>query len=126
TTIDDVNSYFDLEKETRSINETVISKFRQQLVKMFENMTLEQKQASAVNQAYITLGNLLTVCAVEKIDACPMEGFIPTKIDELLNLKSLNLKSILLLPVGFRADDDIMSTLRKVRKPLEEVVIEIS
>ncbi len=126
TTIDDVNSYFDLEKETRSINETVISKFRQQLVKMFENKTLEQKQASAVNQAYITLGNLLTVCAVEKIDACPMEGFIPTKIDELLNLKSLNLRSILLLPVGFRADDDIMSAMKKVRKPLEEVVIEIS
>ena len=125
TTIDNINSYFDLEKKIRNISEAVISKFRQQLVTMFQNKTIAQKQSSAINQAYIALGNLLTVCAVEKIDSCPMEGFIPDKIDELLNLKSLNLKSVLLLPIGFRADDDIMSTMQKVRKPLEEIVIEI-
>ena len=36
-----------------------------------------------------------------------------------------NLKSVLLLPVGFRADDDIMSEMKKVRKPLNETIIEI-
>ena len=67
----------------------------------------------------------MTVCALEKIDACPLEGFIPEKIDALLNLKEHNLKSVLLLPVGFRADDDIMSEMKKVRKPLNETIIEI-
>ena len=67
----------------------------------------------------------MTVCAVEKIDNCPLEGFVPEKIDELLNLPSQNLKSVLLLPVGYRADDDLMGTMKKVRKPISETVIEI-
>jgi len=126
TTTDDINAYFDLEKEVRGVSEEVISKFRDQLVAMYKNKTLEEKQLSATYQTYIALGNLMTVCAVEKIDNCPMEGFVPEKIDELLNLPAQNLKSVLLLPVGFRAEDDFMSTMKKVRKPLNETVLEIS
>jgi nitroreductase len=125
TTTDDINAYFDLEKEVRGVSEEVISKFRDQLVAMYKNKTLEEKQLSATYQTYIALGNLMTVCAVEKIDNCPMEGFVPEKIDELLNLPAQNLKSVLLLPVGFRAEDDFMSTMKKVRKPLNETVLEI-
>jgi nitroreductase len=125
TTIDDVNAYFDLEKETRAISEEIVSTFRNQLVQMYQNKSLEEKQLSAVYQIYIALGNLMTVCAVEKIDCCPMEGFVPERIDELLNLKDLNLKSVLLLPVGYRAEDDVMNGMQKVRKPLSETVLEI-
>jgi len=126
TTSEDINAYFDLEKKIRGTSEEVISKFRNQLVDMYKDKTLEEKQESAKFQVYIALGNLMTVCAVERIDNCPMEGFMPEKIDELLNLPSQNLKSVLLMPVGFRADDDIMSAMKKVRKPLSETVLEIS
>jgi nitroreductase len=126
TTTKDINAYFDLEKEIRNVDETVIANFRKQLIEMYANKTAEERKLSAVYQAYIALGNLMTVCAVENIDACPLEGFIPQKVDELLNLKSLNLSSVLLLPVGIRANDDIMSTLKKVRKPLNEMIINIS
>lgn len=126
TTTDDINAYFDMEKRIRNIDEKVISDFRKQLIDMYKNKTVEEKQQSAKNQTYIALGNLMTVCAVEKIDTCPMEGFVPEKIDELLNLKNLNLKSVLLLPVGFRAEDDIMNGMKKVRKPLSESIIELS
>jgi nitroreductase len=68
----------------------------------------------------------MTVCATENIDACPMEGFVPAKVDELLNLKEKNLRSILMMPVGYGAEDDIMRTLKKVRKPIQESIIEIS
>ncbi|UMB54823.1 NAD(P)H-dependent oxidoreductase [Lutibacter sp. A64] len=121
----DINAYFDLEKKVRNVDESVIARFREQLINIFQKKSIEEKQLSAKQQAYLILGNLLTVCAVEKIDACPMEGFIPEKIDKLLNLKEQNLKSVLLLPVGFRADDDIMSEMKKVRKPLNETIIEI-
>ena len=126
TTTKDINAYFDLEKKIRNVDETVIANFRKQLIEMYANKTAEERKLSAVYQAYIALGNLMTVCAVENIDACPLEGFIPQKVDELLNLKSLNLSSVLLLPVGIRANDDIMSTLKKVRKPLNEMIINIS
>ena len=126
TTEDDVNAYFDLEKEIRGTSEEVISIFRNQLIEMYKNKSVEEKQLSAIYQTYIALGNLMTVCAVEKIDNCPMEGFVPEKIDKLLNLAALNLKSVLMLPVGFRAKDDIMNGMKKVRKPLEQTIIEIS
>ncbi|NOR27751.1 MAG: NAD(P)H-dependent oxidoreductase [Lutibacter sp.] len=125
TTTNDIKAYFDLEIKTRGTSEEVVSTFRDQLIGMYKNKSNEEIQLSAKHQAYITLGNLMTVCAVEKIDACPMEGFIPEKVDELLNLNALNLKSVLLLPVGFRAEDDVMNGLKKVRKPLSESVLEI-
>ena len=125
TTSEAINSYFDMEKKVRGIEEEVISNFRNQLLEMYKNKTIEEKQQSAIYQVYIALGNLMTVCAVEKIDSCPMEGFIPSKIDELLNLEALNLKSVLMLPVGFRAEDDVMSGMKKVRKPLQETIIEL-
>jgi nitroreductase/dihydropteridine reductase len=126
TTAEDINSYFNLEKETRNIEESTISNFRKQLLEMYKNKTVEERNLSAIYQAYIALGNLMTVCAIEKIDACPIEGFIPIKVDELLNLKELNLSSVLLLPVGYRDENDIMNSMKKVRKPLNEMVIDIS
>ena len=125
TTSEDINAYFDLEKKIRNVDEEVIAGFRKQLIDMYKNKSVEERQLSAIYQTYIILGNLMTVCALEKIDACPLEGFIPEKIDELLNLKEQRLKSVLMLPVGFRADDDIMSEMKKVRKPLNETIIEI-
>lgn len=126
TTPKDINTYFDKEKEARGVEEDVISDFRKQLLDMYKNMSIEEKQQSAIYQTYIALGNLMTVCAIEKIDSCPMEGFVPSKIDELLNLSAKNLKSVLMLPVGFRAEDDVMNGMKKVRKQLNETVIEIS
>ncbi|MCK0131059.1 NAD(P)H-dependent oxidoreductase [Flavobacteriaceae bacterium F08102] len=124
-TLDDIDKYFDLEQNIRGTSEQILAKYRQQLKDIFKHKSTEEIHQLAINQAYIALGNLMTVCAIEKIDTCPMEGFNAQKFDEILALKSKNLKSVLLLPVGFRADDDFMSSLEKVRKPLHESIIEI-
>ncbi len=121
-TIDD---YFDMEKNVRGTTEEVVGTFRKQLKDMYGSMSPENIERSSIYQTYIALGNLMTVCAIEQIDACPIEGFIPEKIDEILNLKEKNLKSVLMLPVGVRAEDDIMSEMKKVRKPLKDMVIEL-
>jgi len=120
-----VDKYFDYEKKVRGTSEEVVGTFRKQLKEMYSSMSPEAIEKSSVFQTYIILGNLMTVCAVEKIDNCPMEGFVPDKVDELLNLKEKNLKSVLMLPVGFRAEDDIMNSMKKVRKPLEDIIIEM-
>ena len=54
-----------------------------------------------------------------------MEGFLPEAYDELLNLKEKNLKSVLVLPVGYRAKDDIFSSFKKVRRAEEDAIINI-
>lgn len=120
-----IDAYFDLEKEIRGTTEEIIGKFRNQLKDIYKNKDQEQIDSSAIYQAYIAMGTLMTVCAELKIDSCPMEGFNPVKFDDILGLDAMNLRSVLLLPVGYRAEDDIMSAMKKVRKPLDQVIIEI-
>ncbi|MCF6279203.1 MAG: NAD(P)H-dependent oxidoreductase [Flavobacteriaceae bacterium] len=119
-----IDKQFDLEKKIRGTSEEIISDFRAFLKDNFNNKTPEKIENSSINQVYIALGNLMTVCAYESIDSCPMEGFDTAKYDEILNLEKQQLKSVLLLPVGFRAEDDFMSTLKKVRISVEDSVIE--
>ncbi len=122
---DDVISYYKNIKTIRDTSETILKPYREGLISMIQKMTVLERQQWSKNQAYIALGNLMTVCAIEGIDSCPMEGFIPAKYDELLGLQTKGLKSILLLPVGYRANDDMFSALQKVRMPINESVIEI-
>ena len=102
------------------------TEFKEYLKTTISGKTTEDLLSWGKNQAYLALGNLLTVCANEKIDSCPMEGFIPEKYDEVLGLKEKNLSSVLVLPVGYRAEDDIMTHQKKVRKNIDEIVIDIS
>lgn len=74
------------------------------------------------DQVYLALGSLLTVCAIEAIDACPMEGFVPAEFDRILGLEAMGLKSVVLCPVGYRKESDKYASLRKVRYPVEKVV----
>lgn len=120
-----VDAKFDLERKLRGTNEEIIEKFRGQLKQIYLKKEADVLERESMYQAYIALGNLMTVCAELKIDSCPMEGFMPAQLDEALELQKQNLKSALLLPVGFRAADDPTNGLKKVRKPLDEVVIDM-
>jgi nitroreductase len=74
------------------------------------------------HQVYLALGILLSACAVNGIDACPMEGFQSTALDELLQLPAKGLNSVVLCPVGFRSSEDAYAQALKVRFPLEDLV----
>ncbi len=121
-----IENYFSLVKKIRNTPDEILNPFKDYLKNDMENKSEFDLHSWMKNQAYIALGNLMTVAASENIDSCPMEGFVPEKYDELLQLEKHNLKSVLVLPVGFRADDDYMKDLKKVRKNIEDVVIEIS
>ena len=121
----DVKKYYNNIKDIRNTPETILKPYREDLINMMQGMSVQERHQWSTNQAYIALGNLMTVCAIEGIDSCPMEGFLPSKYDEILKLDEKGLKSVLLLPVGYRADDDMFSEFKKVRKPIEEAVIKI-
>jgi nitroreductase / dihydropteridine reductase len=83
---------------------------------MLSNMTQEQKVTWAQKQAYIGLGFALAAAAVEEVDSTPMEGFVPTQVDEVLNLGELGLKSVVVLPLGYRdSENDYLANSKKVR-----------
>jgi nitroreductase len=124
-TDDDVDRLFNTTQSIRNTPDHILDPYRIDLKNMMQKMTIEERQQWSINQAYIALGNLMTVCAVEGIDSCPMEGFSAEHYDRILDLKSKNLKSVLLLPVGYRADDDIFADFKKVRKTVAESTIEL-
>ena len=51
------------------------------------------------------------------------EGFVPEKYDAVLGLDKKGLKSVLILPIGYRAADDMFAGFKKVRKEVSESVI---
>jgi len=88
-------------------------------------MTEEETATWAAKQAYIGLGELMTAAAVEGVDTCPMEGFVPAKVDGALGLPDKDLKSVLLCPIGYRAEDDHYQHFKKLRLPADEFTIRI-
>ncbi|CAZ98761.1 6,7-dihydropteridine reductase [Zobellia galactanivorans] len=121
-----ISRYFEQVKKIRGTSPDILDPFKKALVADFSKKEVHEIEQWSKNQAYLALGNLLTICAMEKIDSCPMEGFLPSAYDTVLNLKEKGLTSVLVLPVGYRADDDMFSEFKKVRKNIEESIIEIN
>jgi len=120
-----VKKYFDRVKTIRATANDVLQPFQDFLTGHFSSLSSEDIRLWATKQAYLAMGNLLTVCAVEKIDACPMEGFVPQEFDVVLDLEEKGLQSVLIMPVGFRDNDDEFASFKKVRKSLEEAIFEL-
>ncbi|MDW5291023.1 NAD(P)H-dependent oxidoreductase [Formosa sp. PL04] len=127
TTIDNVfvENYFNRVQAIRDTPEHVLKPFKEFLISDFESKEQIQIENWATKQAYLALGNMLTVCALENIDACPMEGFIPSEYDRILKLAERGLQSVLVLPIGYRAEDDMFSELKKVRKSVTDTIIHL-
>lgn len=121
----DVNEHFNTIKTIRNTPDSILDPFKAQLHSTIKEMPKDKKVDWATKQAYIALGNLMTVCAFESIDSCPMEGFLPAEVDKTLKLDAHGLNSVLMLPVGYRAEDDMFADFKKVRKQLTETIIEL-
>jgi len=117
--------HFDRVEAFQKTSREILDPFQEFLVTSFAQKPPEEKTFWMTNQAYLAMGNLLTVCALADIDSCPMEGFDPEKYDELLQLRKIGLRSVLVLPVGYRAHDDEFSEMKKVRRGVDEVIITI-
>jgi len=121
----DIDAHFDNVTFIRETPETILAPYRADLKRMMQSMSQQERINWSIKQAYIALGNTMTVCAVEQIDSCPMEGFDSEQFDLILKLREMNLKSVLLLPVGYRADDDMFANFKKVRKQVNDAVLEL-
>ena len=79
--------------------------------------------AHAARQAYIALGVALVAAAEQEVDSTPMEGFDPAEVDRILGLTERGLRSVVLLPLGYRdPTGDWLLTMGKVRKSRETLV----
>lgn len=86
----------------------------------------EVNYAHAARQAYIALGVGLVAAAEQEVDSTPMEGFDPAAVDAILGLGEKGLRSVVLLPLGYRdPTGDWLLPMAKVRKPRERMVTQV-
>jgi nitroreductase len=80
----------------------------------------------AARQAYIALGVALVAAADQEVDSTPMEGFDPATVDDILGLKERGLRSVVLLPLGYRdPTGDWLLPMKKVRKSVDTIVTHV-
>lgn len=86
----------------------------------------EINYAHAARQAYIALGIALVAAAEQEVDSTPMEGFDPAAVDKILGLRERGLRSVVLLPLGYRdPSGDWLLPMGKVRKSRDAMVTQI-
>jgi len=69
-------------------------------------------------QTYIAAGNMMTSAAYIGIDSCPIEGFDKAQVEAILELDSSKYQVAMLLPLGYRINEQ--STQQ--REPFEDIV----
>ncbi len=73
-------------------------------------------------QTYIALGQFMLAASLLGLDTCPMEGFVPARFDEILELEKEGRTAAVLCPVGYRSADDRYAGLPKVRFEAKDVI----
>ena len=125
-TAERINHMFDLTNEQRGFTSEGWENYRQSLLNSYPQREAQVNFEHAARQAYIGLGASLISAAFEEVDATPMEGFDPVQLDAILKLGERGLRSVAIVPLGYRAEEgDWLVNLKKVRRPLEQFVTEI-
>ncbi len=121
-----INMMFDLTNTERNFVSEGGENYRQMLLANYPKRDAEVNFEHAAKQAYIGLTAAMISAAFEGVDCTPMEGFDPKGLDELLGLRAKGLRSVVILPLGYReADKDWLVNLKKVRRPIDQFITEI-
>lgn len=122
-TTERINKMFDLTNTIRGTKNEGWENYRQLLLNAYPQKDAEENFIHAAKQAYIAFGVAIVAAAFEKVDTTPIEGFDPAAVNKILGLREKGLRSVVLLPIGYRnADKDWLVNLTKVRKSKEDLV----
>jgi len=122
-TAERINEVFDRTEQIRNYTSEARKAYRQMLLKTYTVKDPEMNFTHSAKQAYIALGTALIAAAEEGVDCTPMEGFDPKALDEVLQLKDKGLRSVVILPLGYRKiDEDWLANLEKVRQSKENFI----
>lgn len=126
-TAERINAMFDLVNAERGFTSEGWENYRKMLLNSYPGRDPQVNFEHAARQAYIGLSMSIAQAAFEGVDATPMEGFEPEKVDDILGLKARGLRSVTLLPLGYRqVDGDWLVNLKKVRRATDKFVTEVA
>jgi len=121
-----VDNYIDLIAQTRNVSHESLADFKKGILNFIGTKDEPELYHWASKSAYISLGFALVSAAIHGVDTTPMEGFNNSKMDEVLNLKSLGLKSSVMMAIGKRdAEKCYLVNAAKVRRSVADLIIEM-
>lgn len=120
----------DVEEETGRFGDQVEKRRGEMKEMRAQTITMHREQRKDLQpwldqQAYLNLGTILLAAAALGIDATPMEGFDADPLDEELGLREKGYKTLALISLGYRSEDDYNADLPKARMPLSEILTEL-
>ncbi len=119
---EDVQCYIDSIAATRGVPVASLDGYKNMMLG-FANQPGFDTALWAAKQVYIALGVFLTAAANLGIDACPMEGIDPKQYDEALRpVLGNDYTTLCVATAGYRAADDAIAGMAKVRYPIGDVV----
>src|SRR5436190_4179596 len=119
-----VAEYINNVASERGVEVSTLEGFQGNINNFVKNRTPEVNFNWAARQVYIALGTGLAAAAMEEVDATPMEGFNPEALDEVLNLKEKDLRSVVMMTLGYRDEEkDFLAKTKKVRRQKEKLFI---
>jgi nitroreductase len=108
--------------EVRGMSAAALDGYKGMMVGSLSRTPAPEVDVWMSRQVFIALGVFLTTAAMLGVDACPMEGFVPERYDEILGLGVKGYASRVVATAGYRHPDDGYARLAKVRYAPAEVV----
>ncbi len=122
-----INLMYDLNDSERNTRSETADNYRKMLLTNYPARDPEVNFQHAAKQTYIGLGIALTAAAFEGVDSTPMEGFDPKGVDEILGLNARGLRSVVIMPLGYREEaNDWLVNLKKVRRSNANFITEVN
>ena len=121
-TVEHVDHFLRDVARTRSTTIASLEGYRK-VILGFMDATSGTHDMWSTHQTYIALGQLMATAAALGIDACPMEGIVPTKYDELLGLAGGLYATRVACALGYRHADDGYAHNAKVRFEADDVIV---
>ncbi|WP_293915918.1 MULTISPECIES: NAD(P)H-dependent oxidoreductase [unclassified Sphingobacterium] len=120
-----IDEIYNRTTDERELPRGRFSSYTDRLKSLYLTQSAEENFVHTARQAYIGFGLAIAQAAELKIDTTPVEGFNNQQLDELLGLTEKGLKSVTLLPIGYRDNEgDWLVSMKKVRNPQSEFIIE--
>jgi len=124
-TAERIDKVYDFTTDERNLPRGRFGSYTDKRKSIYLNEAAENNFAHTARQTYIALGLALAQAAELRVDSTPAEGFDNSVVDNVLQLSEQGLKSVSLMYVGVADPSrDWISTMKKVRVPKEEFVVE--
>lgn len=121
-----INEVFDNTNRIRGVATERWENYRQMLLANYPPRGPEINFNHIARQVYVALSFAVMAAAGEQVDCTPIEGFDPAAVDDILGLDAMGLRSVVMLPLGYRdIERDWLVNMKKARRDAADLFTRI-